>query len=689
MVARNKPTGTGYLLPLLIGILVVSSISITAVFVMTRSTAKFEVTSFTLSSTEAPVGASTTGTIKVKNVGDVEGTYNLVVKLNGAEAHTQEVTLQPSEEKEIPITITWNETGTHTLECGGLSRTVTIRTPLPAQFEVSNLVIDPSVVEVGQTVEVSVTLTNTGDLQGTHTVLLKINDNVEATREITLTGGATQTVSFMVTKDTPRTYTIGVDGLHRIYTVLKPATFKLTNLTISPTQVLPGKSAKISVSVKNEGDISSTYTVSLKIDGITEATRDVTLAGGATQAVSFTVTKNVAQTYNVSVDGLVGSFTVKPFTGTVTFNPIADAYVDYSEDDQDTNFGASSYLKVWELYTGLWSNFGYLTYLKFDLSSIPSDATINSAELKLYLLSTVSETSSIGAHYVSSNTWTELGITWNNAPSYRVTPTYTVSQVAFEGWYSWVITGDVRMALPNGALSVALVPGEPCGSICSFYSKDGYYSEKQPKLIINYTSSTSEGMAEETFISKDFEWEDHLGEIWTWSIDVEQWRYEYYQGLSHRAYTTEDYLEFVTYEDGQIKAMADRLIEVYSDPEDAANCILAFVQTGFPYTSEDREYWRYPVETLVDNGDCEDKAVLFAAIMKAAGYDVALIVFDEHAMAGVVLWNEPKYGTQEYFHWFTSDGRRYYTCETTSGGWRVGDLPEEYDGQSAYVLVVE
>lgn len=62
------------------------------------------------------------------------------------------------------------------------------------------------------------------------------------------------------------------------------------------------------------------------------------------------------------------------------------------------------------------------------------------------------------------------------------------------------------------------------------------------------------------------------------------------------AHTTKDYLKFVTYEDGLIRAMADKLMEVYFDPEDAANCILAFVQTGFPYMPEDREYWRYPVK---------------------------------------------------------------------------------------------
>ena len=152
--------------------------------------AEFEVTSFTLSSTEASVGESTTGTIKVKNVGDVEGTCTLVVKLNGVETYTQEVTLQLGEEREIPITITWNEAGIHTLETGGLSRTVTVGTPLSAQFEVSNLVFNPSEVEVGEPVVISATVKNVGDLEGTCTVELKIDGVIEATENVTLAGGA-------------------------------------------------------------------------------------------------------------------------------------------------------------------------------------------------------------------------------------------------------------------------------------------------------------------------------------------------------------------------------------------------------------------------------------------------------------------------------------------------------------------
>ena len=178
--------------------------------------------------------------------------------------------------------------------------------------------------------------------------------------------------------------------------------------------------------------------------------------------------------------GVIPSVQASP--ATITLEPIADSYVEYHEPN--TNYGASSGIDVWKSSSG---NYNRHTYLKFDLSSIPSNATINSAELKLYLWGNVSETSSIGAHYVSSNTWTELGITWNSAPSYRATPTYTVSQVAFEGWYTWVITGDVQTALSERVLSVALVPGTPC-DLCSFYSKDAYYAENRPKLIISYTA---------------------------------------------------------------------------------------------------------------------------------------------------------------------------------------------------------
>ncbi len=87
---------------------------------------------------------------------------------------------------------------------------------------------------------------------------------------------------------------------------------------ISPTQADIGQTVKISLSVTNTGDLSGSYTVSLKINNTVVDSKVVTLAGGASQTVIFTTTKDVGGTYNVSIDSLSGTFTVKGAIPTAT-----------------------------------------------------------------------------------------------------------------------------------------------------------------------------------------------------------------------------------------------------------------------------------------------------------------------------------------------------------------------------------
>ncbi len=114
----------------------------------------------------------------------------------------------------------------------------------------------------------------------------------------------------------------------------------------------------------------------------------------------------------------------------------------------------------------------------------------------------------------------------------------------------------------------------------------------------------------------------------------------------------------------------------------------AFVQ-NLPYTVDAvttpyDEYPRYPVETLVDNGgDCEDTAILLASLLDSMGYSVVLIIFPEtpdtagHAGIGV-QGGGGIYGTH-----FEYEGGNYFYIETTDTGWRVGEIPEEYEGVEA------
>ena len=92
---------------------------------------------------------------------------------------------------------------------------------------------------------------------------------------------------------------------------LQPASFSISGLTITPMEVTTGSPVIVEVLVTNSGELSGTYNVTLKIDDTVEATEKVTLAGGASQKVTFTKTKTTAKTYSLSVNGQSGTFVVK------------------------------------------------------------------------------------------------------------------------------------------------------------------------------------------------------------------------------------------------------------------------------------------------------------------------------------------------------------------------------------------
>jgi hypothetical protein len=89
-----------------------------------------------------------------------------------------------------------------------------------------------------------------------------------------------------------------------------PAAFSLSSLTVLPNEVAPGGTVTISVNVANTGGETGTYIVTLKIDDVVEASKEVSIDAGASQEVTFTTAKDVAKTYSVDVNGLGGTFVV-------------------------------------------------------------------------------------------------------------------------------------------------------------------------------------------------------------------------------------------------------------------------------------------------------------------------------------------------------------------------------------------
>jgi len=89
-----------------------------------------------------------------------------------------------------------------------------------AKFEVSNLIIEPSSALVGQTVSVSVDVTNTGGTEGTYNVIFLVNGAEESSNNISLPPDANQTVMFNLTRDAVGEYEIEVAGMKGELTVV-------------------------------------------------------------------------------------------------------------------------------------------------------------------------------------------------------------------------------------------------------------------------------------------------------------------------------------------------------------------------------------------------------------------------------------------------------------------------------------
>jgi len=87
---------------------------------------------------------------------------------------TKDVTVQPGESNVVAFGVTATMAKAYNVEIEGLHGSFEAIEIPAAEFEVTDLVITPSIVYVGQTVTITVTVTNIGGIAGTKTITLEV-----------------------------------------------------------------------------------------------------------------------------------------------------------------------------------------------------------------------------------------------------------------------------------------------------------------------------------------------------------------------------------------------------------------------------------------------------------------------------------------------------------------------------------
>ena len=143
----------------------------------------------------------------------------------------------------------------------------------------------------------------------------------------------------------------------------------------------------------------------------------------------------------------VSSATLTTSTGAASISPTtctlnaadADSYVDGLSTG--SNFGSATTLDVSSSLLG-----DRRTFVRFSLAScsIPGNALVTAASLRLVMYSAPSASRTYDAHRVTAS-WTEGGVTWSNQPAAAASATSSISTgTASNVTLAWTVTADVQ-----------------------------------------------------------------------------------------------------------------------------------------------------------------------------------------------------------------------------------------------------
>ncbi len=193
---------------------------------------------------------------------------------------------------------------------------------------------------------------------------------------------------------------------------------------------------------------------------------------------------NVALGEHSAVDFAVLHFQVQkaqPSTRTFTLTPVADAYVQGGVS-ADTNFGAATSLQTKDITA---SNVNRESFLRWDLSGV--SGKIVDARVRLAGTAASQAGNESCAAFVSSDTWDETTLTFNNKPS---------SGKLFAQWMpvtgqpvEFSVTPQVVETLPgDGLLSLRILSTDNYGGAgnVSYASRENPNAANRPQLILTF-----------------------------------------------------------------------------------------------------------------------------------------------------------------------------------------------------------
>jgi hypothetical protein len=263
----------------------------------------------------------------VSNSGTSAGSYSAILSINGEPKASRSLTLEGGKQGVIRFFVVQAKEGHYDVAVDKLVGSFEVAVPLlPANISYSDLRVSPAEFRMGvdKAVTIRVKVSNSGDVGGKTDVELDINGAMAQIKPVVVPGKGSTDAVFEYTPPETGVYTVEINGTKGQFTavrVLRPATFVLSGIKVEPAQVRPNEAVTVLVTVENTGELEGQRDVVLKIDG-QEVDRATAVVPALTSlVVSFKVSRPVAGTFRVEVDGQTAQFVVAGIPVTPTATP--------------------------------------------------------------------------------------------------------------------------------------------------------------------------------------------------------------------------------------------------------------------------------------------------------------------------------------------------------------------------------
>ena len=167
-----------------------------------------------------------------------------------------------------------------------------------------------------------------------------------------------------------------------------------------------------------------------------------------------------------------------------TFNSIADTYADESKPNNNHGTGTVMIVRSWQ------STKDQRSFVEFDVSSIPSGSTVNTATLTLCATKVPNSTRTIDLHRITAS-WVETTLTWNNQPGVAGSVTDSATTPGSPACMTWDVATDVQLWVDGtaneGWRAKDSVEGQGTKYIAEFATRENGTPANRPILDVNYT----------------------------------------------------------------------------------------------------------------------------------------------------------------------------------------------------------